>query len=352
MNKKTLKSVILIVLLLAFSCDEPETVVTNFVHPDGSVTRRIEMQNNENKFKLSDLQVPFDSTWSVKDSITINEKKDTTWIKTAEKLFTNVKEINKSYLADSGANKDISRKAVFVKKFRWFNTEYRFSEWIDKKMSDGYPIKDFLNQEELNFFYSPASINDEKLKSADSLKFKQLEETVKKKTDEWSGKSFVSEWIGEFSVLISGRGGNELSKETLKSRENEFYNIVKKYDNKFDSLWDKGIILKELIGEKNAATFKTEADSAISIVTKQFFISFKDYSVRIVMPGKVIGTNGFIDKSDLLLWPVKSDYFLTEPYEMWAESKVVNTWAWVLTGVFIVFVVTGLIIRLNRKRKV
>ncbi len=33
------------------SCDEPETVVTNIVHPDGSVTRKIEMRNSKNKFE-------------------------------------------------------------------------------------------------------------------------------------------------------------------------------------------------------------------------------------------------------------------------------------------------------------
>ena len=69
------------------------------------------------------------------------------------------------------------------------------------------------------------------------------------------------------------------------------------------------------------------------------------------MPGKVIGTNGFIDKTEVLLWPVKSEYFMTEQYEMWAESKVINTWAWVVTGAFILFVITGLFIRLFRKKK-
>jgi hypothetical protein len=350
MNKKALKSVLVIVLFIAFSCDEPETVVTNYVHPDGSVTRHIEMRNSKNNFKLTDLQVPFDSTWIIKDTINISEKKDTTWIKTAEKLFKNVDEINKSYLSDSGANKDISRKATFVRKFRWFNTEYRFSEWIDKKMSYGYLLRDFLNAEELTFFYTPGSINDEKLKSADSVKYKLLADSVKKKIEKWSGRSFVSEWIGEFSKLTAGKAGSDISRESLKSRENEILSIVEKYDNKFDSIWATGIILKEMIGEKNAATFKTEADTAIAIVTRKFFVNFKNYSVRIVMPGKVIGTNGFIDKTDILLWPVSSDFFMTEPYEMWAESKSVNNWAWIVTGVFIVFVLTGLMIKLFSKR--
>jgi hypothetical protein len=163
MKMKALKAVLLIVLLIGFSCDEPETTVTNTVHSDGSVTRKIEMRNRRNKFKPSDLQVPFDSTWIIKDTIVVGEKKDTTFIKTAEKLFKNVDEINKSYLSDKGANKEIPRKAIFAKRFKWFNTMYRFSELIDRHMDNGYPLKDFLNQEELNFFYSPDKINTEKL---------------------------------------------------------------------------------------------------------------------------------------------------------------------------------------------
>ena len=113
-------------LVLAASCDEPETVVTNIVHADGSVTRRIEMKNLENKFEVSDLQVPFDSTWTIRDSLEINKEGDTIWVKRAEKLFASVDEINRTYFSDSGANKEIKRHAEFRKKFRWFNTEYRF----------------------------------------------------------------------------------------------------------------------------------------------------------------------------------------------------------------------------------
>ena len=110
-----------------------------------------------------------------------------------------------------------------------------------------------------------------------------------------------------------------------------------------------GILLRKFIGETNALKYKTEADSAISTVTKSFWINFKEYSVRIVMPGKVMDTNGFIDSSKVLLWPVKSDYFLTEPYEMWAESKIPNRWAWIVSGLFLIFVVTGVIIKVIKK---
>lgn len=315
-----------LILVFVMSCNDPETIVTNYVHPDGSVTRKLEMRSREGdknkRFQASDLQIPFDNTWEIKDSCEVDKKGDTIWIKRAEKLFRSIDEINLAYKSDSGANKGASRHAGFEKKFKWFNTEYRFSENIDRKYTHGYPVKDFLNSEELQFFYSPENLKNEKLDGSDSLKYRILNDTVNTKTNLWITRSFISEWIGEFIHLLGRKEGNDISEETLKARENKMVKIVEENDKKFDSLWANGVILKQFIGEKNAIKFKVEADSALESVTKNLLADFENYSVRIVMPGKLIGTNGFIDSSNVLLWPVESDFFLTEPYEMWAESKI------------------------------
>ena len=349
MKTKSLKLIVSFILVMIASCDEPETVVTNIVHPDGSVTRRIEMKNMENKFTISKIQVPFDSTWTVRDSLEFNEKGDTTWVKRAEKLFKNTAEINRDYLADSGANKAVMRKADFRKKFKWFNTEYRFVEIVDKTMLYGYPVSEFLNSEELQWFYSPENINDGKRDGPDSLKYKALSDTVNKKVDDWTIRSIVSEWIGTFAVLTKNKAGDDMSESALKARENEFVAIMMRNEKEFDSLWTSGQLLKEFIGESNALKYKTEADTSVQIVTERCFVSFSNYIQKTGMPGKLIGTNGFIDSSGLILWPVKSDYFQTEPYEMWAESKIPNNLAWIGTGVFLLFVMAGVIFRVIKK---
>lgn len=349
MKRKSIKLVITLILLFIASCDEPETVVTNYVHPDGSVTRKIVMRNLKNNFGKTVLQVPFDSTWAVRDSMEINEKGDTTWVKRAEKLFRSIDEINLAYKTDSGPNKDISRKAGFKRSFKWFNTEFRFSEIIDKKLPFGYPVNDFLNSEELQYFYSPESLKHDKENGPDSLKFRALADTVKKKTDIWTAKNIIAGWIDNFSKLSEGKEGGQKVASSVKLHEKELISLITTNDEKLDSLWSNGIILKKYISENEYNTFRTEADSAILIVVDQIFIDFKDYSVRIAMPGKLLGANGFIDSGHLLLWPVKSDFFMTEKYEMWAESKVTNTWAWLVSGLFLLFVLTGVVFRVIKK---
>ncbi len=349
MKNRKLKLSIVMVLVLTASCNDPETIVTNIIHPDGSVTRRIEMKSLEDKFSGSDIQVPFDSTWTVRDSVELLDGKDTILVKRAEKWFASVNDINRDYASDSSANKFLSRRASFTKKFRWFHTDYRFEEIIDKSMKNGYPVSDFLNNEELVWFYSPENVRDMSLGGPDSLKFKALSDTVDSKSDLWMIKSIISEWIGEFTSFPEVRGTEGLSFEALKTKENDFFKIIMKNEDDFDSLWTNGMLLKEFIGEGNALKFEEAADSSINLVTEKVLVSFSDYTVKNVMPGRVTATNGFIDSTSTLLWPVISDYFLTEPYIMWTESKVPNWWAWIVSGLFVLFVITGII--LTKKEK-
>ncbi|NLJ43767.1 MAG: hypothetical protein GX431_08910 [Bacteroidales bacterium] len=192
MKSKTVRITFAVTFLFALSCNEPRTIVTNIVYKDGSIRRKIEMKSSENKFNVSDLQVPFDSTWTIKDSLEIS--------------------------------------------------------------------------------------------------------------------------------------GDD-----------------------FDSLWTNGFIISELLGKENSLRFRMEADSAANIAVSRLLPTFSDYTVRAIMPGRLTGTNGFVDSAGIILWPVKSDYFLTEQYVMKAKSRVINIWAWIVSGLFLVFVFSGVVIREKRK---
>jgi hypothetical protein len=176
-----------------------------------------------------------------------------------------------------------------------------------------------------------------------------LDDTISKKTDHWILKCMASEWSAEFIRLTAGKAGPDLSRESLKAREEEFIKLVETSGKDFDSLWNDGIILKDFLGEEYGQKFKVEADSAANIVAEMLFFNFDDYTLRIVMPGELIGANGFADSTGIMQWPVKSDFFITEPYIMWAESKIPNKWAWIVTGMFLLFVLAGIIFRSFRK---
>jgi len=351
MKQKRLKLIVTMILVLAGSCNEPKSVVTNIIHPDGSITRKIEIRNSENNLSLSNVQIPYDSTWIIRDSIEIKNG-DTTWVRRAEKLFSSAEEINSDYKNDSSYNRGVTRRTAFSRKFRWFHTDFRFAEIIERKFTYGYPVSDFLNHEELTWFYSPETVKGKEISGPDSLKFKALSDSVDKKTDKWLINSLMSGWIDEFARLYNEKGGKGVNIDSLKAREGELVKIVYEIDNtggNFDSLWNQGYVINRFIGEANAVKYREEADSALNRVMSDLFVDFRNYNVKMVMPGRLTASNGFIDSSQVLMWPVASDFFLTGSYEMWAESKVPNRWAWIVSGLFILFVFTA--IALTKKEK-
>ena len=58
MNNKPLKLLVSFILVTIVSCDEPETVVTNIIHPDGSINRKIEMRRPDKKIEIADIITP------------------------------------------------------------------------------------------------------------------------------------------------------------------------------------------------------------------------------------------------------------------------------------------------------
>ena len=356
MKRISLKSVLVMLMFMLFSCNE--TVVTNIVHPDGSVTRRIVIKDPEgkydNNYNPENYRVPFDSTWNITDSFEISEKGDTIWIRTAEKLFKNIEEINEEYKNDKGSNRNFVREARFSKKFHWFNTIYTFSENIDKTFYYGYPVEQYLTKQELEYFYLPESVLADRRNGPDSTNVRQIEDSVEYKSGKWMLTCWISEWNGEFQKLAEKKGEWDANKEFLKTQYSGIVNNLEKSlkdtgEINLDTIFYK--ILNNVFGDELYVTFRPEIDSSVKVFVERFETAnkFEDYSVRTLMPGKLVATNGFIDQNGEILWPAKMKFFLVQPYEMWAESKTSNTWAWVVSGLFLLFVITGLVFRIIKK---
>lgn len=338
-----------LVAVITFSCNRPETTVTNIVRADGSVLRMIEMKSTQKKFSVSNVQVPYDSTWMIKDTLEISSGGDTVWIRKAEKLFTSPEAINYYYQADSSCNRNDKRYIEFRKRYRWFNTIFRFAEGIEGRLINGYPVGKFLDKEEMEYFYTPASVAEKMIQGPDSLKYKAIAGRVIDKTTEWLVRSIISEWIAEFDRMVRTRTSDSISFGNLKSEEDNLYEITRTSGLEFDSLWNNLIILKELIGEKYALKFRAEADSSLEIVRERLLSDFDNYTVRTSMPGKLVATNGFADSAGFVLWPVKSDYFFAQTYEMWAESKKKNPAEWIITVVFTGLILAGFTLKYLKK---
>lgn len=351
MKAKSKISILFLLFLMLLSCEEYETVVINTVHQDGSITRQVIMRNNDkNEFNPSKYKVPVDSTWNTAITIEISDENDTTWIMTADKLFMNTDELNKEYLAHNGTNKQLKRSTEFRKQYRWFTTVFRFSEKVEKTMDVNCPVSDFLNPEELNFFYLPISVQKALENGADSVKTKEMINKIEDQTGKWYFTCLTRKGLLTLYDLLSVKPGISVTKEGIMSKETTIVDLAVEDTN-------EDTLLMIAFGEDFYYANKIEMDSTLSLIDSLFSNSFntESYDVRINMPGSLISTNGYLDvdkNTDIekgLLWTVTGEYFLSEDYEMWAESKINNYYAWVISALFGLFVLTGFFIYFRKR---
>jgi hypothetical protein len=378
MKKKVKIFFMMLSMIMLFSCDY-ETHVINTVHEDGSVTRKVTMKNSEDEFEPSKYRVPVDSTWQIEIASDVDTEGDTSWILTAEKHFANVEAINEEYETDKGSNKALQRAADFSRKFKWFTTVFRYTESIEKSLTITCPVSDFLSDEELKFFYLPDNVSSDLKNGSDSLKYEALSDTIDTKSEVWMWTSLVRQWIEVFYDRFEGHPDLAIGKDEMASKESVFVNELIEFERsqkeedeealngieeeeeiELDATEgdadDIELIVTSVLGKDFYLTFQTEIDSSMSVLESMTdpFFSAEKYEMEIRMPGRIIASSGYADTdpenggSGGILWTVKEDYFLTEQYVMWAESRINNYWTWIVTALFILFVITGFVVRTKK----
>jgi len=372
MKQKTGITIVMGIMMLLFSCGY-ETHVINMVHADGSVTRRVIMKGSEPEFDPEQYRVPVDTTWQIEISADTSGDSDSEWILTAEKHFAGVEEINEGYRADSGVNRDLKRSAEFSRRFRWFTTTFRFSETVRPILTVSSPLSEFLDEEELAFLYMPEKVREGLLNGRDSAMYRELEKRTDSIGEIWMWTSFVRQWTEIFYDRFGEDPDLRISREEMHSMEGRLLEQIIADSN---SEPEEGEVAGEVNGEEEDdelarilipvageafyREFRSEVDSAGSVLEKMIepFISTAGYTIEIRMPGKVVASNGYAGTGaetggdKYLLWSVSGEYFLAEPYEMWAESQVSNYWTWIVTALFVLFVIAGLVLRRRKKTNI
>ncbi|MEE4114856.1 MAG: hypothetical protein V2I37_01730 [Marinilabiliaceae bacterium] len=343
-----MKRIVNYLLILGFifmipSCDEEDLLLINIVHPDGSVLRRIIMTWDKPDFNIAESKVPLDSTWAISDTNYIAGLKDTVYQLIAEKHFDRVEAINESYNNDNGPNRLVERWASFDRNFKWFTTSYRYSENTGGAI-EGYLPGEFLSEDELNIFYMPEKIAQDFKSGPDSVLYRQRFDELEEKKEEWLGRSLVKAAFLEIEELKKGDPESDLDMEMLWEGEEEFARIL--FDE--DSL---GLVVDSVYGKGFMEKNRVLIDSAIEVLEAKLEIAFncKSYLIQTQMPGEVVSTNGYIDSDGNIVWEVDGDVILCSDYSMYAESVTGNTWAWLVSAGFVIFVVAGLLFRKNKR---
>ncbi len=376
-NSILIKVLAIFILLTINSCIDFYEITTR-VNADGSIDRTIRvMAGDSTSVFKGNLKVPLpnDTSWKItmhwhkeipKDSIS---KKKFEYI--AYKHFANAEELNKFLKVNNDTTTEIGANVEFKKQFRWFYTFVTYTETYKKRTPfSHYPIEDFMSDPDLTFFYddnftysrehdSLIHIKDLKqipiLNHSDSLRKEELEKQKKVALSNFIVKNLFDEYItltaNEYALTSKEKYNYILGHkdEVLKHEvtDKELDMLLSKNDkhpfDRIDSLLNiKGNSLEKL----NPELYKIFDKKA----SKMFNSLFSEDKIKCstVMPGVLIQTNADSISGNQTFWNINEKYFFAKNYQLVAKSRIINKWAFILSG-FIVVVL--LIFIFSRVRK-
>ena len=321
MRRKSLISLLLLVLLSG-GCNNKYTVKTR-IHPDGSFEKTIVCEGDSlGIYKLS-LPFVFTDGWKIEIQKTTNG--DNAFVTTATKRYSAPEDLQNEFTRglDSSKLKIVSN---VEKQFRWFFTYYIYQETIPafSLFKQTAPINSMFTPEEME------ALRDGK----DSV--------LNKREDEYWTRNIVDGFIDDLIARTQEMNDPLLTPLKWKGKRN----IIA------ESLLTKEMSSAAATSEFIERTFQAPRTprlrKAIDTLFYEIFEKAKRekdmevaYKNEVVMPGILITSNAKTVEGNTLMWDCRPHRNLG--VVMTAESRMINLWAFVVSG-FVCFALLAILL--------
>jgi len=326
-------------ILIISSCREIS--ISTVVNNDGSFTRIVTITGDSSDVFKSGLPYPVDHTWEM------DFKKDTigdNYVLTYTKSFSNSTILEKEFSDDTSWRRKLDRSILIEKKFGFFYSYLVYNESIGTtnpfKLID---YTDYLSKEDMLWL------------TGGKLAFNSIDSANMKQADDKSDKYLEATLTAEI-VAILKEGIVHLNKPSIVPNRVDCFkdSIASKIDawdlessSDFVDFYAKWTNNNEIykIKEIESTQFKN-LDNKIQFLINIF--EMEDYKVTVELPGIITETNSISTKGNQVLWNVNSSSIIFEDINMVVESRVVNKWMFVITGIVLLLLIALTIYKSTR----
>jgi hypothetical protein len=348
-------SIIMIILMIGFSACREITVTTD-IHEDGSFTRTITVTGDDDDVFDKDLPYPVADGWTVELTtreeiekirslypdwmILLDTTIDVNYILTYKKTYRSVDLLNQEMNSDTSWMKKLNRRIEIDKRFGFFYSYITFREIYESVNPFTSPnIDDYLTEEELRLLAME--------EPSGGMEDPRYDEVEQKATD------YLKSAAGN-AIITTLRKGIEKSGDTALQNvvlENYRDSIdIRLEEVDFDSLSEFIDLYAEWTGVASFNKLKRLDPPLFETLDKDWQLMLKvlkmeAFEQKVRMPGMLTNTNSIEIIGNQVSWPVEGFPILLADYEMIAESRVVNYWAFVLTGTVVLSMIILLVLK-------
>jgi len=338
----TVAGLILLVFLIALSSCEQKIKVESVVHPDGSIDRSIVLSEadsdkvSRNIFGAGRARgwEAAMTAWEGKgDSVKDSKKKYTV---SFHKHFPSVEAANIEMNTDSDTLFRI--RSAFEKKFMWFYTYIRYSDtYVALNRFRRVKQEDYFTPEDYAFIERlPAE--GKSISRADSLYLSAMNTKI---FDQFGTRALFEEYFQVLVAVLEKNKEDQQWLEKLNGKKEEIYSqIVKTGGANLDDDFMVTFLVDSLrVPLTLAVARKDYHELSMGLEKRIHFISDANegkYTHRVNMPWDVVNTNADSVRGRELLWQPRVTKFLLTDYAMYAESRQLNYWTLVVSGVAVI----------------
>ena len=328
----------LAIFIIAFSACREITVRTS-VNRDGTFTRIITVSGDSADAFKKELPYPVDSSWA------FTSKKDTAgkgkYIVTYTKHYKDCEELKAETGRDTSWLRSLGRRIDIRKRFGFFYSYIEYKEvYTAANPFTALPYKGYVTPEEFLWLTRKHSIQS----PYDSIKRKDAED----KTMIYLIESATAE-----VEKILADGILKLNDPHLDAkRVTEFHDSIRDCLSKWN-LKDAAAFIDSYrmwTGDNTVDRLKEIKPPLFQQFNRKAkflenLLMMEDFHVEAEMPGLITGTNSSVLSGNRVTWDVFPMAFLLEDYTMVVESRVINVWAFVISGILFLGLLSLLVVK-------
>jgi hypothetical protein len=336
------KVIITFVLFVLISgCKEITTTTT--VHKDGSLTRRIEVNDDSSAARVLAYPMPTADGWrreQIED--TLSSEKKSQWRVT--KRFNNVRQLREELALQT---EKIHLRPEVIKQHRGFYTYYTYRETLACYNRLPLPLSNYLNSDEIYLLT---------LDGDSSEVSKAAQDEAEAKYERWQSHAVMEVLFQSMKAHVLAMAPAPLSAAQMEEKKDAFFAHFPQALDEFDL--DAATALKvaaETFEAPEILTLSEPMDRVWKEIESdlEFMHSVQEdeYFFRAELPGLILTTNADGIEGNKVYWHVHSLLFLADDTVLEASSRTANLWAVVVSGVIAVMALAVLVMPLFRKQR-
>ncbi|UKK59109.1 hypothetical protein L6470_12190 [Prevotella communis] len=363
----------LMLALLATSCRNKDDHMLTVINEDGTCSREYTFKTTQQWLAASAdedydsiIDKSWERTWSVQgtDSVRypvplteaqldsmqeldLNKPLGNMLLVHAKKTYDSVEEMSAElYRSDNHHLKKvegIKATSTLEKSFKWFYTDYTFSETFTYEGEPIFPIplSDFTSADTASFWFTGQPDLTQYLSGAEQ---KELLDKIEKKISQWSNAN----WFYEICNIIIDNYDSIQNTPVSKER----------FTSLRDSLVMQPSVLNAVEEDSNPKAFLSSIEGILHTdVYTNFLKTYEGgpaqyaqllsfgYPYDLVMPGTVTDAGMGEYDGKVIHYQLGGERLISGPYTITASSRVANVWAYIVTALIILLALGSLFLR-------